>query len=427
VGAPRGERGSAPRGTVFSPSQCFTCRRARCRCSAPDPLRQPLVDVSIIARHDGKTGIQRVVSALLGELYVQPLAGFIVRPVEASRRCAYRYSAAFDLNDPSLQGRPVAAKAGDIFLGLDFTSSVLPLRQRDLLEWRRAGVKLTFIVYDLLPVIRREWFTSRGAKSYRRWLRTLVVHADALFCISASVEHELHQLLRRHCGGRFLIPSGWFHLGSDLKHRPAQKAAPTPKVVETRNWHEKTVLMVGTIEPRKGYVLVLDAFEHLWRNGRDVRLVIVGGTGWSVQALVERIKTHPEAGQRLVWLEKPDDEVLLQQYLVSDGLLMASEGEGFGLPLVEGARHRLPVLARDLPVFQEIGGTHITYFAGNAAQTLATEIDKWLHSIHDEAAPDSSGMTCLSWSESAAQLRSLLQSAISGRSIGCIAPAPSAD
>jgi glycosyltransferase involved in cell wall biosynthesis len=216
-------------------------------------------------------------------------------------------------------------------------------------------------------------------------------------------------------------------LGNSFNHLAAQNAVPAPEAVKTRNWHEKTVLMVGTIEPRKGYALVLDAFERLWREGRDVRLMIVGGAGWSVQALIERIKTHPEAGRRLVWLEKPDDEVLLQQYGSGDGLLMASEGEGFGLPLVEGARNRLPVLARDLPVFQEIGGTHITYFAGNTAQTLAAEIDKWLHAIHDGTAPDSSGMTCLSWSESAAELRSLLESAVNSWHMGRAAPAATAD
>ncbi|WP_322042806.1 glycosyltransferase family 1 protein [Paraburkholderia sp. J67] len=378
--------------------------------------RQLLVDVSIIASHDGKSGIQRVVRALLSELHTHPPTGFVVRPVEAARKRTYRYCGSFGLDDKTLAGQAVAVKVGDSFLGLDFASNVLPSRQYELLNWRRKGVNLWFIVYDLLPVLHDAWFTSRGVRAYRRWLRTLVVHADALFCISSAVEQELHEWLHCHCAAPFRGRSGWFHLGSDLDAGASSGRPLAIKHPDAANWHDKTILMVGTIEPRKGYAFVLDAFERLWRDGLATRLVIVGGVGWSVDSLVARIRTHREAGRRLVWLDKPDDETLLHQYAQADGLLMASEGEGFGLPLVEGARKHLPILAHDLPVFREIGGEHIAYFADSAPQALAVDLIEWLQAIHDGSAPRSEGIRCLSWRESAAQLRSLMeQSADAGQ------------
>lgn len=105
-------------------------------------------------------------------------------------------------------------------------------------------------------------------------------------------------------------------------------------------------LMVGTIEPRKGHAQTIAAFDELWSRGFDINLVIVGKQGWMVETLSERLRTHPEFGQRLFWLEGISDEYLEKLYVASACLIAASEGEGFGLPLIEAAQHKLPIIAR---------------------------------------------------------------------------------
>ena len=65
--------------------------------------------------------------------------------------------------------------------------------------------------------------------------------------------------------------------------------------------------------------------------------ITYGRAGWMVEPLVERLRAHPEAGSRLHWLEGASDELLTSLYADCSGLLMASEGEGFGLPLIEAA------------------------------------------------------------------------------------------
>ena len=123
-------------------------------------------------------------------------------------------------------------------------------------------------------------------------------------------------------------------------------------------------LMVGTIEPRKGHLQTLDAFEQLWREGEQVNLVIVGNEGWkplpnaerrTIPKIVARLASHPELGKRLFWLKGIDDALLQQVYQASACLMASSEGEGFGLPLIEAAHYGLPVIARDIPVFREVG------------------------------------------------------------------------
>jgi glycosyltransferase involved in cell wall biosynthesis len=84
-------------------------------------------------------------------------------------------------------------------------------------------------------------------------------------------------------------------------------------------------------------------------------------------------------------------------------LLAPSEGEGFGLPLIEGAQHGLPLLVRDIPVFREVAGGYATYFTGTAPEDLAEAIRRWLQQPATERV-SSSGMSWLTWRQSSRQL-----------------------
>ena len=162
--------------------------------------------------------------------------------------------------------------------------------------------------------------------------------------------------------------------------------------------------MVGTIEPRKGQKQTLAAFDQLWAEGLDANLVIVGKQGWKVEKLVETMRHHREKGKRLFWLEGISDEYLEKVYAVSTCLLAASEGEGFGLPLIEAAQHKLPIIARDIPVFHEVAGDHAFYFNGKKPDDLARAVRKWLELYQSGRHPKSDDMQWLTWRQSTQQL-----------------------
>jgi glycosyltransferase involved in cell wall biosynthesis len=87
---------------------------------------------------------------------------------------------------------------------------------------------------------------------------------------------------------------------------------------------------------------------------------------------------------------------------------MASRGEGFGLPLIEAARYDLPLLARDLPVFEEVAGNNVTYFSGESIESLATSLKDWFASIAAGTAPRSGGIRWLTWEQSTQQFAAAL-------------------
>lgn len=163
-------------------------------------------------------------------------------------------------------------------------------------------------------------------------------------------------------------------------------------------------LMVGTIEPRKGYEQVLGGFEALWDEGIDVNLVIVGKEGWMVDGLVKKIRLHSEYNRRLHWLEGISDEYLERIYSICACLISASEDEGFGLPLIEAAQHQIPIIARDIPVFVEVVGEHAYYFSGTEAGALSERIRDWIFLYNKNQHPKSNEIPWLTWNTSAKDL-----------------------
>ena len=185
-------------------------------------LRQLLVDVSELVHRDAKTGIQRVVRAILTHWLSNPPKGWLVEPVYASlERPGYRYARRFtcaflEMDASWTDDEPVDAWSGDIFIGLDFQSHVIPAQHELLGRWYRGGVDIRFVVYDLLPVLRPECFYDGAAENHANWL-AFITRFNGAICISQSVARELRDWCDAHTEPRsapFVLD--WFHLGADF-------------------------------------------------------------------------------------------------------------------------------------------------------------------------------------------------------------------
>jgi glycosyltransferase involved in cell wall biosynthesis len=376
------------------------------------------VDVSAMVRVDLRTGIQRVVRALLLALIESPPAGFLFEPVYLSDSAGgwhWRYARNFMLTlmgCPSefLVDEPVDMQPGEQFLGLDFSGTfVVEAGKRGVFtRMREQGVKTTFVVYDLIPILFEEHFPAGTKAEHADWLYE-ISKADAALCISASVAADLQAWVAAHGAPRSSRPplqTSWFHLGADLAaSKPSDGLEKSANGVLECLRSVPSFLSVGTVEPRKGHAQTLAAFDLLWTQGEQVNLVIVGKEGWMVGDLCARLRSHPQLNKRLFWLEGISDEYLEKVYAESSCLLAASKGEGFGLPLIEAAQHKLPILARALPVFREVAGEHAEFFEGDSAQSLAEAVTKWLQDHRNGSSIESVNMPWLTWKQSAEQLK----------------------
>ncbi len=378
--------------------------------------RQLFVDISELVVRDAKSGIQRVVRSVLRALVDAPPVGFVVVPVYASmHEQGYRQARNFMRSflgtslSEDLVDEPIFYRSGDQFLGLDLHPHVALTQAPSLLQMRAKGVRVQFVVYDLLCAILPQHFVPGSQEAFVRWLR-LVAQMDGAVCISNAVAEEYRAWLQSAgapTSAEYSITR--FHLGADIQQSaPSQGLSAQDSALLQQLSGQQNFLMVGTVEPRKAHQLVLDAFDELWKDGKTFNLVIVGKKGWLIDALAERMQQHPEQGKRLFWLASTSDEMLEKIYAVSTCLIFASEGEGFGLPLIEAAQHGLPVIARDLPVFREVADSNAYYFSATTARELAEAVNHWAALFAADQHPKSSGMSRLTWKESTAQLVSAM-------------------
>ncbi|MBK3741077.1 glycosyltransferase [Paraburkholderia aspalathi] len=376
---------------------------------------QLLVNITELRQHGAHSGVQRVVRSVLHELLHRPPEGLRVEPVYIDTDgewAGFRYARQYTLGmighaDASVIDEIVEPQPGDILLELDLNQGpALRLIQSGFYDrWRARGVKIHFVVYDLLPVLHPEYFVPGAFEGFNDWIAAISSVADGLMCISKSVADEVFAWLQTISVNRQReLGIGWFHLGADTKHLISTRGMP-PKSEELleRFALRPTFLMVGTLEPRKGHNQVLDAMEILWRTGGEASLVIVGNPGWMVDDLLARIKAHPELDKRLFWISGASDEYLTKIYENASALLAASFGEGFGLPLVEAAQRKLPIIARDIPVFREVAGSHARYFSGGAP-ALARALREWLDAHITGNVPRSEAMSWQTWSDATTEL-----------------------
>ncbi|MDP4788938.1 MAG: glycosyltransferase family 4 protein [Haliea sp.] len=297
-------------------------------------------------------------------------------------------------------------RAGDIVVLVDSTWNSPAMLEALLAARETRGIQLGVMLHDLFPLTIPEMCHPTTVSGYEWWFNRVAPSADFFLTNSAATGHSLDLYLEANPDLR-LRPwrTGSFRLGAELSapvETPLKLTAglPCPPL-------GFVVLAVGTIEPRKNYAAILDALDMLW-DQIGVTLILVGRPGWSNADIMQRIRSHRYLGTRLFHLDNADDADLEAAYQRAECLVCASWAEGFGLPIVEGLCHGLPVIASDIKVFREVGGDACRYFSANNPRELAQKLLEAEASNGGERGPVPVGYRSglvISWEESAVQFR----------------------
>ena len=142
-----------------------------------------------------------------------------------------------------------------------------------------------------------------------------------------------------------------------------------------RETREPYLLAVGTIEPRKRYDLLLDAYERLKPRPK---LIVAGSPGWNTQPLQDRLR----GTDGVTWLENASDTQVNDLLSRALALVIPSLAEGFGLGALEALARGTPVISSGLGALSEVTGSaaHIPDRDVPAAWAGAIE-----SVIHDES------------------------------------------
>jgi glycosyltransferase involved in cell wall biosynthesis len=310
-----------------------------------------------------------------------------------------------------------ASCRGDILLLLD-SSWPVPIWPA-VRNFKSRGGKVVGVIYDLIPITHTHTCVAELTVAFKNWIDAHLRYSDCFVGISRSVARELaeYQETAKPARARIRrVPIGHFHLGSELDF--ATEGDPIrEKVTAIFDSPRHVFIMVGSIEPRKNHRFVLDAFERFWRRGGEGSLLIIGRYGWKTDDFIERVTTHRERERQLHLLRDANDSELAYAYQNASALVIASEAEGFGLPVVEAFQRGLPVLCSDIPVFREIADGRATFFDLSDPERLAEVLAAFC--AHRDAAARTTRMPqpWLTWRESTEQLFAAFLHALAGGAV----------
>lgn len=313
------------------------------------------MDVSYTSSVDRVFGIQRVVIGLAEhsvELGVLPII------ISGSKIYAYNHST-----------KSLVVLSPEKISHIIFPDASWNIKYLDKLikVWKKYEIKIVFLIHDIMPLQYPELMVPYFRDVFGSWFRDCVLSSDSIICVSKSVFEELRGYLQLFYPNRSSqIKLGWSHSGANLIS--SDHAVDDIHDVEFLKKDSVMFLSVGTIEPRKGYPVLLDAFEKVWENAGSKKLidkpilVIVGSYGWSADYISNRITSHKEYKKSLFWLDNCSDASLAFLYKNARALISSSVAEGFGLPIIEASLYSCPCIVSDIEVFKEISDVNTTFF-----------------------------------------------------------------
>lgn len=352
------------------------------------PLTRPrlLLDFTNTLRSGRNTGIQRVAREIAK-------AGWAMGegvPVATHNGRLFTY-----YGHPAF-GEMIEIEAGDTFVMLDASWNHLDEYPPILAAIEAKGGRSIVCLYDILPLLYPDAFPSYLVTRFQNWLNRIVLRSDGVVADSGDAARSLHDYLIEETGREPVFPIGWWRLGADFPvANPEAASAAARRLAAGAPYF----VSIGTVEPRKGYTIVLEALEKLWRDGVDVTYVLVGARGWGMSFFERRLRRHPEFNRRLFWLDRASDADLELLYRHACAMILASVAEGFGLPIVEAAHYGTAVIATDIDVFHETAGDSAQYFELLSSDSLAARMKAAL--VEKPRAPK---LATTSWRDSASEL-----------------------
>ncbi|TPG49238.1 glycosyltransferase family 1 protein [Roseomonas nepalensis] len=221
------------------------------------------------------------------------------------------------------------------------------------------GMRTALLVYDLIPLLRPEWFDTGLVRVFGRWFRGFAPRADHLFAISEATARDVERWSARE-GVPLRLPAHTLPIGTGFTGPPVAAAGTLPMGLKPGGY----ALVVSTIEARKNHVLAFRAWRRLVEEMPPEavpQLVFAGKVGWLVQDLMQQIENCGHLGGKIVIVPGPTDAELVALYQGCRFTLFPSLYEGWGLPVTESLSFGKLCIASDRTSLPEAGGTFCLY------------------------------------------------------------------
>jgi glycosyltransferase involved in cell wall biosynthesis len=256
-------------------------------------------------------------------------------------------------------------QAGDVLFAPAYWHDVEPAIYHG---YRARSMHIVILVHDILPVLFENFYPSPWRYMFRNNVRAAFDYASAFLCVSNYTRAALREFgLRNRLNAVPMMTSynGFEPLVDDdaaieIKEKKPRLLMGNGKLLDVLSL--VPLLMVGSVEPKKGHVPVIQCLESLWTAGYDRPLCIIGRTGWMERDVVAAIRESFFFNKKIFWFSAADDLDLAYAYISCHALIFSSLAEGFGLPMIEASYYGKPTIVLDTPIAREILGNDALLF-----------------------------------------------------------------
>lgn len=353
------------RSAEFDPARLFAAVRRETTSASADWVvvvesDRVLVDVSDTVTTPYATGIQRVVREV-GKRWVQrDDVRFVAwtdgrqspRELTSAELSRVRSGLPRVGDDPETSQQVVVIPWMTTFV-LPEVGAEPPRAERLRALGRFGRTRGTAIGYDLIPVTSSETLIATGHTAVFAQYMAALKYFDRVCTISRATAAEFNgwRVMLRAAGltgptvHPVLLPASAGESDEDelISAREALRIGDMP-----------LVLVVGSHEPRKNHMAVLQAAEVLWREGHRFSLSFIGGNAWRSEDFRDRLAILQAAGRPVEAISKATDSLLWAAYRLARFTVFPSLNEGFGLPVAESLAVGTPVITSEFGSTREI-------------------------------------------------------------------------
>jgi glycosyltransferase involved in cell wall biosynthesis len=238
-------------------------------------------------------------------------------------------------------------------------------------------------VFDLIAWEAPESAQRRAARIERATIGRALRRAALIFCNAESTRRELERRWPVTADRVISLP---------LAASPVFAQTQPPEVLEAiRRRHGLTkpfVLAVGTLEPRKNLLRLMDAFAGLRPDLRESHLLAVAGPrGWEFEPILAKAGGH----SAVVLLDHVSDEELAALYQQCRVFCYPSFYEGFGLPVLEALSSGAAVVTSNVSSLPEVAGDAALYADPRDTAGIRDAVTRLLDSPEEREALGSRG------------------------------------
>jgi glycosyltransferase involved in cell wall biosynthesis len=228
--------------------------------------------------------------------------------------------------------------------------------------------RIVYTLYDLIPLVCPQFLFEQNRIVCFNGLFSAAAYADHCIAISENTKKDFLHFFPHYPENRVtVIPLG---------------TRPEIKRIEDINLKQKVLekfgiksgdefwLGVGTIEPRKNYRLLIEAYGEL---KDDKLLVIAGGDGWLESDIGNQVK-QLRLEKKIKFPGYVSDRELSVLYSSCFAFVYPSFYEGFGLPVLEAMACGAAVITGNTGSLPEVGGDAVRYINPESKETLIREM-----------------------------------------------------